>query len=470
VFVILIQPPSSDRTPTGPSWPEPPAPPWDLIGLHTFLQTRTGHRSILFDARLYADWPRALENLLPMDSRQVVAVVRSRIFEWPAARHVLDTLMTQLPEALRVLCGPLPTLRPAECARWPGVDAIIAGDPEPTLRSLIENRHVPVRLSQTPGLALHGRTTTPFWWPDLQQLPAPAWDGVPWTTYTDFARGGLRALLRVSRGHSGQAADRAWGGVEEPLRFWDFDRLAAAFGKCAHLGVVETLVVDPPGIWTPDRLRAWCEALIKARNTHPWSLQQLPHLLSPEEALLLREAGCRRLEIILPSSRPEELARYGLRGDTRALNLAVQSMAQAGLEVLIRCWVGGPGEGQGERKRLLRLARALGYPPMRFQPFPLALDAPLLHEIARDPATPDLDTWFADAGSEPTPASFWGGADGRARAQALGESLNRSLCEEWGPRFRRWWMRWRSIHVIEELEQRSTELLRPTGMPDSGAP
>ena len=463
VFVFLIQPPTRSGRTTAPLPAEPPAPPWDLVCLHSYLQARTGHLSQLFDARLYADWPQALEQAMPLDSRQVVAVVRARLFEWPAAQQVLHTLAQQAPQVMRVLCGPLASARPGTPLHAPLADAIIAGDPEPALRLLLENRGNLARLRTVPGLALPGQATQPFWWPDLNALPVPAWESLPWKAYTEYARGGVRALVRVSRGHSGQPADRAFGGVDEPFRLWPFARLAAAFGKCAHLGVVETLVMDPPGLWSVDRLREWCDALIAARNTHPWSIQLLPRILSPQEGLQLREAGCRRIELILPSTRPDELARYAVRGEIRILQAALDSMARAGLEVLVRCWVGGPGEDRRERRRLLRLARLLRYPPMRFQPFPLALDSPLMQEVNRDPATPELETWLSACDLDHPPVAAWGGAPGRARALVLGAGVDRVIRQGWLPRLRRLWMQWQTVSVNDELEQRATGLLKQGG-------
>lgn len=461
MFVLLVQPPVLSNQETGLPRAEPPAPPWDLVCLHSYLQNRTGHRSLFFDARLHPDWRHALEQIMPADSRQLAVVVRARIFELPAALCVLRAVSGLAPEALRVLCGPVASARPDACAQWPELDAILAGDPEPSLRQLLDHRHAVGRLRQTAGLALRGQTTDPFWWPDLHHVPAPAWDSLPWKTYTDYARGGVRALLRVSRGHPGQAADRALGGVEEPLRYWNFDRLAPSFGKCAHLGVVETLVMDPPGIWTVDRLRAWCESLLAARNTHPWSLQMLPRTISPAEAELLLEVGCRRLEIILPSPRADELARYGLAGELRDLQTAVRSMADAGLEVLLRCWVGGPGDTHGETRAWLKLARGLRFPPMRFQVFPLALDAPLLQQVTRRPGTPTFDEWLSKASHTDPPVAAWGGAEGQAQASAMGNELNRALRQGWMPRLQRFWMRWRAISVIEELEYRAGDLAKP---------
>ncbi len=457
MFVLLVQPPTSNAGDGGLPWPEPAAPPWDLVCLHAYLRSRTGHRVELFDARLHDDWAHALENQLPRDSRDTVLVVRARLDEWPAACAVFKVSTQLAPDALRVLAGPAASACPAAAASRAGASAVMAGDPEPILRALLENRHTPGRLRLIPGLALPGQDTKPFWWPDLGQLPVPAWDSLPWNQYTRRAAGGVRALVRISRGHPGEAADRATGGAGEPLRVWNLDRLAASFGKCAHLGVVENVMVDPPGLWTVDRLRAWCEALQSARNTHPWSLRMLPRKLSPAEAFALRQAGCRRVEFILPSARPGELAHYGIRGDAQALSMALRELTACGLEVLLRCWVGGPGAGAAHREaRSWRwLAWRLQHPPMRFQVFPLALDAPLLQTEKPPPDTPTLAAWLEHDQPADVTIPAWGGKTGLAHAQATAQTLNRGMESGWMAAWQKFWTVWPTLRVIEDLELRS---------------
>jgi hypothetical protein len=464
MHVILVQPPATIAESSTMPPREPPVPPWDLVCLHSYLLSRTGHQCQLFDARVHPAWVAALEQQLPYDTRQVVFVVRARPFEWPAALQVLRAITTLAPGSLRVLCGPLPTDLSAACARCPVVDAVIAGDPELPLRALLENRYATSRLRQIPGLALRGDNATAVWAPDLDYLPPPAWDRLPWKSYTTHAQGGLRALMRLSRGHPGQPADRALGGASEPLRFIPMERLAATFGKCAHLGVVETLIVDPPGIWTADRLAAWCGRLLDLRNTHPWSLQMMPHLLSPEEGETLREAGCRRVELLLPTAREAELARYGVRGDARALRTVTRTLAAAGLEVLVRGWLGGPGEERGERDRWEALLRQLDFPPVRFQPFPLALDAPLMRELGTPSPLPDLASWVEHVDEQAAPVMAWGGAPGHQRAVASCAALTVYARESWAARWSRLWTRWRETSVIDQLEQRSSALLKTAAL------
>lgn len=465
MHVILVQPPTAAVETSAVPPREPPVPPWDLVCLHAYLLSRTGHQCQLFDARVHPSWLAALEQQLPFDTQQVVFVVRVRPFEWPAALQVLRAVATLAPGSLRVLCGPLPTALPAVCARRPEADAVIAGDPELPLRALLENRYATSRLRQIPGLALHGEDTTAVWSPELNHLPAPAWDRLPWKSYTSYAQGGLRALMRLSRGHPGQPADRALGGASEPLRFIPMERLAATFGKCAHLGVVETLIVDPPGIWTADRLAAWCGHLLDLRNTHPWSLQMLPHLLSPDECETLRDAGCRRVELLLPSAREAELARYGVRGDARALRSATHTLAASGLEVLVRGWLGGPGEDRHERAGWESLLRQMEFPPVRFQPFPLAIDAPLLREATTPAPVPDLASWVEHVDEKTAPVMAWGGAAGYDQAQAGCAALTLYARESWAARWSRLWTNWRNTSVIDQLEQRSRASLKTAALP-----
>ena len=105
MYVVLIQPPVALANEVHFAPREPPAPPWDLICLHSYLLNRTRHQSIFFDARVHPAWRDALEMQLPYDCHEVVFVVRARAFEWPAALRVLQAVAERAPQAMRVLCG-----------------------------------------------------------------------------------------------------------------------------------------------------------------------------------------------------------------------------------------------------------------------------------------------------------------------------------------------------------------------------
>jgi hypothetical protein len=241
------------------------------------------------------------------------------------------------------------------------------------------------------------------------------------------------------------------------------ERLAASLNRHAHLGVVENLFIDPPGVWTPPRLETWCDALLAAQCGHPWAFQCLPRLFSPAEATRLYSTGCRRVELILPTHQPAELAHYGIEPDIRLLRRSLDTLANASIGVLVRCWVGGPGKARRDATAWTRLIRRLGFPPSSLQPFPLALDAPLAADHTK--TLPGVQEWLTSP-IDAIPVAAWGGSDGRKKALATCQEARQRLARSTLRKVSRLWRRWRDESIIEAFETRAMAWTRgPSGPP-----
>lgn len=472
--VLLVHPP--DATTTGDAGPAADriAPPWDLVCLHAFLLARTGHVPHLIDTRLFSRFETDFDATLGRLAGPRLLVVHTRDLHLAEAMAVVETAHRRAPDLPIALCGPFPSAQPQQAITLPHVNYVLAGDPEPILRALLDSLHAPNRLRQIPGLYMRtGGGQGPAWLPDLAALPIPTWEGPHWIAYRTSVGGGVAAELRVSRGHSRTPADRATGGAEEPLRFWPFERLAPLVQKCAHKGASEVLITDPPGIWTPDRLRAWCHALIRARNTHPWSFHSLPRQFSAGELSDLREAGCRRLEFILPSCDPELLKRFECLHERRRLVAAVRGVAHEGMQVLVRVWTGGPEERTGERDRIVRMLEALHYPAFQPEPFPFAFDSPLARERGTAGGNLTLEAWMSWA-REPwlqaRPVPAWGGAEGAEAAAQTCRHVVQRIASSPRRRWQRWLSRWRSRSLIDDMETRMLALFQKPAPPGATPP
>ena len=82
------------------------------------------------------------------------------------------------------------------------------GDPEPTVRNLLDNVPDEFRRRRIPGLLFGDGPGEPVaqWVTDLRTLALPSWASVPWSTYESPGfRGGLCVELCLSRGFSGLA-------------------------------------------------------------------------------------------------------------------------------------------------------------------------------------------------------------------------------------------------------------------------
>lgn len=457
--VVIVQPP--DPPGVNPAvW----SPPWDILSLLTFLRERTGHLTHFVDGRLLVDFGHELTRAVQsLPAPRLVAVHASDV-NLGEVMAVVETLHRALPDTPVALFGPWPSSQPRAAQQLPHVRFVLAGDPEPILRSLLDFLHVPNRLRQIPGLVTREADAgAPAWLPSLNSLPVPAWQGIDWAAYRSARDGTTRAELRVSRGVSGLPADRACAGKGQPLRFWPWDRLAATLEKSAHHGIVSVELVDPPGVWTPDRLQAWCRALIRQRNTHAWSFTALPRFFSEQELITLADAGCRRIHLVVPSCDPAVLARYECLDDPRKLRRVLEAFAAQEIRTDLRLWVGGPEESAGEARRASRWIRLAGYPSVQLHPFPLSFDSPVFAAGATPPGTPSLESWL-DWSREPwlreRPVLFWGGAEGAKRAAQTCEEVQAKVTRNPWRRLRRRWDLWRGRSVADDVEQHTAALFQ----------
>jgi hypothetical protein len=435
------------------------APAWDILCLKAFVDSRTRHSCHLIDCRLMGDLPSELPARIRDLGGSGVLVVRTTTLGLGEAMAVVDITKRAYPGMTVVLYGQHPSQFPSLAARAPRVDFALCGDPEPILRNLLDNLGADSRLRKAPGLIRAGEAACePYWLPDLKSLSLPEWTEVFWPAYDEPApRRGSRAEVRLSRGHTRLAEDRASGACYEPLREWPMPRAAASLQKCRAAGVVEVCLADPPGFWTTGRLREWCRVLERERNTQPWSFCSLPREWSDDLLDLLRYTGCRRIEILVPSCRPELLEKYGCDFDLRRLGDLAVRVQSADLECQTRCWVGGPEEREGERDRIVRLLKMTGFRPFSLHPFPFCIDAPLYAELARGGEAPSVKPWIdwaQDPWMEERPVALWGGAEASGEIDRTYRAVQRSLLRNPGRAVRRLVARLLTTHWLEDLEAR----------------
>lgn len=339
------------------------APPWDALALLGFLAARTRHGGSLFDARLRTGWREDLaERLVRADAADLVLLHIVRGGE-ESAREAAALIRSTKPHLPVVLFGSAIRGDPRALRERIGATGTLAGDPEPTVRSLLDNFDDDFRRRRIPGLCFEDGPdrAVPQFVPDLRTLALPAWASVPWSTYESPGfRGGLCAELALSRGFSGDPVDAADRATDAPLRIWPMDRLVDALQECAHLGMTEVRFLDPPGVWNVDRLQEWLFRLGRIRNAQDWSLRLLPEPV--DEVLLARLIGhrCRRIEWLVPTTDPARLADLQFDIDWKGAAATRRWLHAQGVQVDLVFRLGDPAEPAGEAARVLRLLKTLG--------------------------------------------------------------------------------------------------------------
>ncbi|HMP71752.1 MAG TPA: hypothetical protein PKE55_00665 [Kiritimatiellia bacterium] len=465
--VVLIQPPdpvpAATAVDSGGGVSLRFSPPWDLLCLRAFLLNRTSHPCRIVDTRLFDQFETKLKDALRDIAKPAVAVIPVQTTGLGEASAVIDVLHRNYPDMLIVTCGQHPSDFPELALSLPHVRYALCGDPEPILRNLLDYHDIERRLHLTPGLASAGNPVPqPYWLPDLRSLNVADWTHLDWAGYASASPAGLRADIRLSRGHPRSPADVASGQSAQPLREWPLDRAAAMIQRCAHHGIVEVFLGDSPGYWTEQRLIAWSKQLITLRSTQAWSAQILPRMLSENALNFLFDSRCRRMEILFPSCDPERLKTAGALHEPAKIAAAIATIRKANIDVNLRFWVGGPHERPRERDRILAMIRLLDDCPYFLYPYPYEPTAPVFQtEDSPVLASAGIQQWLSWA-KEPwlaeRPTAFWSGKEGADACQQVILDVQRKVHLNPGRRLRKTLRHLRSIDWIVAWERRALAL------------
>ncbi len=436
--IILIQPSTQpeaiDSVYVSPHESAPFSPNWEMLCLQGYILRHTGLFAKYIDTRLFSNLQPELINAIKGSQPVKFAVVNATSNTLGSAAAVLDIIKRQHPEIKTVLCGQFPSQFPGKAAKIPRADFSLSGDPEPILHSLIKHINFPQRLHRIPGLVSSNsdKVVKPQWLKSLNTLPLDedASSGVYWPAYTD-EDGKTTMEMRISRGNSKTAADRAFGSANEPLRLRDFHKMAELLESTVRNGVTEVCLSDPPGIWTPDRIRNWCSALRSVRNYQRWRISVLPHDFSMHIIDLMAAAKCQGIDLILPSCRLKSLEKFGCHTDKRKLVDLVDYLRFKGISPRLRIWIGGPEEPAGEARKITDCISLLGYPDYLIHNYPFYIDSKLYQEIRQTHnALPVLDDWM-EWSTNPwlvrQPCALWRGIESVDDITKDAQSIHRSV-------------------------------------------
>ena len=220
--VLIIQPPTPALTAFDQTGGRAShiSPPWNALCLLGFLRGRTRHSGRLFDARHRAHWQDELADALVIPRPIEAAVIACDLRDETAVREVVNLLRKTFPQMPLIGFGESPTFSPQKFTAATGADYGLCGDPEPILRQLLDNIHVPFRRQRIASLVHAGSNgTSPLWTADLKTLALPNLADANFSAYeTETYPHGLRFDMQVSRGCSENPVDALLRPGNAPLR------------------------------------------------------------------------------------------------------------------------------------------------------------------------------------------------------------------------------------------------------------
>jgi hypothetical protein len=258
-------------------------------------------------------------------------------------------------------CGPCACPAQDRLAQGTGSEAVLAGEPELALPAAMQAVAGGARGVLTPtGLGVpghdrHGRLV------ELDALPFPAWEHVPWQAYgflSLFSSRGCPDGCRYCPYVLG------WG---DRFRARSVDRVLAEMRWLAERFAPPRLVFrDPVFARERDRVVALCRGIRQAGLTLAWECESRPEHFDRELLAEMRAAGCTTVKTGVESADPDLLVAVGRVANVNEAERYVQhaaEVAQAAVEVGLICRVfvmtGLPGETREAMRQTARFLQRL---------------------------------------------------------------------------------------------------------------
>jgi anaerobic magnesium-protoporphyrin IX monomethyl ester cyclase len=271
------------------------------------------------------------------------------------------------PQVRAILFGSHPTFMPYYCLAEESIDYIVMGEPEETLRELLQCIMAREMVANILGVGYREADgeikigpPRPFLRmddltiPDRKLLPPqadyfnPVVKRVPYTT------------MQTSRGCPGRCifctAPTFYG---NKYRFRSAENVLAELQEVKRLGFREVFFRDETFTAKKSRNLQICEAMLQKGLDLSWIANGRVDMIDREALRLMKRAGCHMVKFGVESGCDEMLQAYHKGTTTLQAEEAIRLAKEAGLETHAHFVLGGPGETPETIKRTIAFARRL---------------------------------------------------------------------------------------------------------------
>jgi anaerobic magnesium-protoporphyrin IX monomethyl ester cyclase len=272
-----------------------------------------------------------------------------------------------------VFGGPHPTLLPGKVLASPEVDAAVIGEGERTLVELVNAGNVfdKVRgiMYRRDGTVV--RTEERGWITDLDSLPFPARERLPMKRYLDswFQLDSVSPRLTGTNILASRGCPYACSYCQPTLNtlFGKKTRRRSPENILAELAELKDklninafLFADDTFNLDREWLRRFCEKLSASRLGLVWGCNIRANLARPDDLAMMREAGLRKILMVIESANERVLDEVYQKGITlEQVREGVEAAHRLGLKIQGYFMLGAPGETACDLRATLRLARTL---------------------------------------------------------------------------------------------------------------
>jgi len=414
-------------------------PPLGLLGIATYLRERTRHDAVVLDAHT--------AGLVSADLEAVVARIRPDAVGITALTSTLLDVVATAAAVKRadasvpvIVGGPHVALFPRETVQLPNVDFAVLGEGEEPLGALLDRleeagrrRGLPWRhpegtprdggcVDDLPAVMDRATATRKrrHFHADLETLPAPRRDLVPWQRYrTVVSRRPPTTVLMTSRGcsHSCSFCYTAGG---KKVRERAPASVVAEMQQAVRLGIREFFFFDEAFTENPERVHALCTAIERARLDVSWDVRARVDSVDADMLRHMRRAGCTRVQFGIEAGTQRVIDVFQKGITLEQARAALHLARAAGLATYADFMIGGPDETLEEIVETVRFALEVAPDYVHFQ-VTMPLPGTPLHAQAVRRGILAADTWqrFAAHPTSDFEIPYWTERFSRTELDAL---------------------------------------------------
>ena len=351
--IILINPPNENTITTNvPKVIEEGVgfiPPLGLMYVAAYLEKHTNHDIKIIDTQVeqmdYGELKKEIEKRKP----DIVGIT-AMTFTLLDVIDAIKVIKKAHPKTKIVLGGPHIHIYPKETMKIKEVDYLVLGEGEKPFKDLLDNFNNIKRLYEIKGIVFrHGdkiiNTGSPPFVQDLDTLPFPARDLVPYKQYTSvLAKRFPVTTMITSRGcpYKCLFCDRPHLGKN--FRARSAKSVVDEMEECQKMGIKEIFIYDDTFSVNRQRVLDICSEIIKRKLDITWDIRTRVDTVDEKMLNSMKKAGCQRIHYGVEAG-TERILKVLRKGITlEQVKKAFYWTKKAKIQILAYFMIGSPTE------------------------------------------------------------------------------------------------------------------------------
>jgi len=335
-------------------------PPLSLLVCASLLQ-RAGLHVKIIDGRVNHEWRQKSARLIR--ESDWIGLTSSPLDRWQCPNLELDHFIEfakSLPSEKLLIMGAHGSLFPGEMLRRTGAKAVIRGEPEETLLSLVTQRD----WSALPGLAFRNDGKTLFTGAaspaNLGEFPVPSFHLIDPSRYFYELMGRPFLLFETSRGCPYECSFCLKVMYAKGVRVKPAEQVMAEIERAISIaGPCYGYFIDLEFTTNRGHAMEICEGLNRRNHPFSWCCQTRADAVDAELLKHMKRAGCRLVHFGVESGSQRLLDGTNKKTNLHAIRRGIRLAREAGIETACFFMFGFPGELPSEMEETLIFAKEL---------------------------------------------------------------------------------------------------------------